>query len=375
MLFAALVLSGLSLRTTFASLPPLLHEVRADLRLSAGVAGLLTTGPVICFGLFATAAPALARRWPIEWTLATAALITAAATAVRGTGVIGLFAGTVFAGVAVAISQTLVPILVRVRFRERAALLTGALSMTLTLGAALAAGLAVPLEHVFGGWRSALAGFALPAFVASAIWLIPAGERPTQLDRVARAPLHRLPGSWSLAALFGLQAMAFYSGLTWLPSILESRGFSDSGAGGLLALANAVQFVPAFAASMLAGRARHQTGLLVSLATLSCIAIAGLLIWTPGAPLWMVVLGIGQGGSLGLGLILPTLRGASAEGVASLTAMMLAIGYGLASLGPFVTGVMHDITGRWIASLMFMLVITALEVPLGWQSTRPWRAG
>ena len=51
-----------SLRTIFASLPPLLAEVRADLGLSAGAAGLLTTLPVVCLGALAPLAPRLARR-------------------------------------------------------------------------------------------------------------------------------------------------------------------------------------------------------------------------------------------------------------------------------------------------------------------------
>src|SRR5262249_61313955 len=75
-LLAAVVLAGLNLRTVFASLPPLLDDVRADLGLSAGVAGLLTAGPVVCFGLFAPLAPRLARRVAIEKLLVALAVLT-----------------------------------------------------------------------------------------------------------------------------------------------------------------------------------------------------------------------------------------------------------------------------------------------------------
>src|SRR5688572_33136015 len=50
---AAIVLLGVNLRTVIASLPPLLADIRADLGLSATVAGLLTTLPVVCFGALA----------------------------------------------------------------------------------------------------------------------------------------------------------------------------------------------------------------------------------------------------------------------------------------------------------------------------------
>ena len=45
------------------------------------------------------------------------------------------------------------------------------------------------------------------------------------------------------------------------------------------------------------------------------------------------MLGIGQGGALGLGLILPVLRGGGAASVAALTAMSLCVGYIVAAAG------------------------------------------
>ena len=64
--FVAVVLLGANLRAVFSSLPPLLEDVRADLGLSAAAAGLLTTLPLLCFGLLAPLAPALIRRISIE---------------------------------------------------------------------------------------------------------------------------------------------------------------------------------------------------------------------------------------------------------------------------------------------------------------------
>jgi cyanate permease len=63
---AAVVLLAINLRTLFASIPPLLAEVRHDFGLSAGVGGLLTTGPVLCLGALGPVAPRLARRVSIE---------------------------------------------------------------------------------------------------------------------------------------------------------------------------------------------------------------------------------------------------------------------------------------------------------------------
>ena len=73
MLVLAVVLLALNMRTVIASLPPLLADVRDDLGLSATVAGLLTTLPVVCFGAFAFLTPRLARRYPVERVLAACA--------------------------------------------------------------------------------------------------------------------------------------------------------------------------------------------------------------------------------------------------------------------------------------------------------------
>jgi CP family cyanate transporter-like MFS transporter len=373
-LLAAVVLAGLNLRTVFASLPPLLTHVRADLGLSASVAGLLTTGPVVCFGLFALLAPRLARRFAVEWLLVAATAATAAGTAIRGVGgAAGLFGGTILAGVAIAVAQALVPVLVRLRFPARAGTLTAAFSTALTLGSAVAAGLAVPLAHVLGGWRGALAAFAVPAAAASFVWLVPAAEERTRLPAAEAPPLHRLPRAWSVALYFGLQSMAFYSGLTWLPTILEHDGFSAAGAGALQALANAVQFVPAFAVPVLAGRRRHQTRALVGLVLPALAALGGLIAAPGAAVLWMALLGVAQGGALGLALILPVLRGATGPAVAALTAMALSVGYLLASVGPFAAGLAHDLTGGWNATLVFLLGVTLAELPLGIAATRGWK--
>ena len=58
----ALFLVTLALRPQVIGVGPLLPQIRDDLGISHGVAGLLSTIPVLCMGLFAPAGPWLARR-------------------------------------------------------------------------------------------------------------------------------------------------------------------------------------------------------------------------------------------------------------------------------------------------------------------------
>ena len=367
----AIVLLALNLRTLVASLPPLLTHVQADLGLSGLAAGLLTTLPVLAFGAFAPLAPRLTRRVSIERVLLGCALATAGAAALRGAGGWApLFAGCALAGLAVALAQAVLPVFIRLRHPEITGLLTGAYSMSLTLGAALAAGLAVPLEDALGSWEASLAAWALPALVAAVVWL-PAALRPgTTVSGPSSPGLWRNRLAWNVSLFMGVQSMAFYAGLSWLPAVLEDAGYSKGEAGTLQAFGVLMQLVPAFAVPVLAARSRNQIGVLLAIVASSLAGVLGLIV-APGAALaWIVVFGIGQGGALGLGLILPALRGGDAASVASLTAMSLCVGFVVAAAGPWLLGAVHDATGGWTVALVALAGMCVLELAPGLPAVR-----
>jgi CP family cyanate transporter-like MFS transporter len=149
-----------------------------------------------------------------------------------------LFAGTILAGAGVAIANVIVPSVVKGRFRQSGAI-TGVYVATLTIGAALAAGLTVPLERRFG-WQPALAIWAVPAAVAAAVvaaGVIHAGASMTARGEQGGARrLLRDPIAWQVTAYMGLQSLVFYAALAWLPSILRDEGYGAASAGTLLAL-------------------------------------------------------------------------------------------------------------------------------------------
>jgi MFS transporter, CP family, cyanate transporter len=364
LLLAAVVLLGLNLRTAVGSLPPLLDTIRAQLGMSGTAGGLLSALPVLCFGVFAPIVPRLVRRFAIERLLVACAVVTAAALALRGAGgVAALFAGTLLAGCAIAIAQAALPVLIRTGHPGRTGLLTGAFSMALPIGATLGAALAVPLEHALGSWEASLAAWSLLAIAAAVAWLPRGGS--TRVSGPLAAPLRREGLAWAVSLYFGIQSMAFYIGLSWLPSILSDSGYSDEAAGFLLALSSLVSVVPAFFVPVLASRRPSQRPILAAIVAVSAIPVAGLLVAGGLAPLWMVLLGIGQGGALGLALILPVLRGGDPPAVASLTAMMFSIGYLTAAPGPWIAGALHDATGGWDAPLVLLLGVTVLQAVPG----------
>jgi CP family cyanate transporter-like MFS transporter len=360
----AVVLTGLNLRPLFGSLPPLLDDVRDDLGLSATAAGLLTTGPLLCLGLLAPVGPRIARRYPVERMLALAAVATAVGTAARGLGgVAPLYLGTLLAGAAIALSQVVVPATVRARAPERAGVLTGAYSFALVGGATVATFLAVPLEHALGGWEPVLALWGIPALAAAAVWLPLAAKAHDPVPAPVGTPPWRSKLGWSIAGLMGLQSMAFFSTISWLPEILHSDGISKGHAGTLAGLTQLVQLAPAFAVPVLAARARDQYLNLAIIVGTAVIGLLGVLLAPQIAVLWMIFLGIGQGGALGLGLMLPVLRGRGPAEVASLTAMSMGVGYLIAAAGPAIVGATRDATGGWTWPIIVLIAMTVAEGP------------
>ena len=134
-----------------ASIPPITDELQSELGLSATAAGILTAAPVLCFGAFAFVAPVLARRTGAERLLWLALIPIVVGVAGRAAGSsAALFAGTVLAGIGIAIGNVILPSIVKNRFERATGLVTGTYVAALTAGAALAAGLTVPLERSIG---------------------------------------------------------------------------------------------------------------------------------------------------------------------------------------------------------------------------------
>jgi CP family cyanate transporter-like MFS transporter len=178
-----------------------------------------------------------------------------------------------------------------------------------------------------------------------------------------------------VAVYFGIQSAAFYATLAWLPEILEAEGWSARSGGALLALAGLVSVVPAFLVPVAAGRRDSQTPLVIALAGTAAAGVAGLLAAPALAPAWVVLIGLGQGGSLGLGLVLPVLRTNSPALVASLTAMTLSVGYLTAATGPWLLGAAHDLTSGWGGAIAVLLALTLAQLLPGLPATRPRRLG
>lgn len=351
LLIMGLILVAMNLRPALSSLSPLLSDVSASLGLSAARAGLLTTLPVLCLGLFAPLAPILARRFGAERVVLGILLTLAAGITLRSSfGETGLFAGSLIAGASIGVIGVLLPGIVKRDFAKQAGAMTGVYTMALCLGAALAAGATVPLSHYFGdSWNIGLGFWIVPALVAALFWLPQTGQKHGAHQVAYRVKgLLRDPLAWQVTLYMGLQSSLAYIVFGWVPSILISRGLSATEAGLALSGSIIVQLLSALTAPWLATRGKDQRLAIVVVMVLTLGGLFGCLF----APIeglwgWAILLGLGQGGTFSLALTLIVLRSRDSHVAANLSGMAQGIGYTLASLGPLAVGVLHDWTGGW----------------------------
>ncbi|MGY4490499.1 MFS transporter [gamma proteobacterium L18] len=369
LLLLGLVLVALNLRPALSSMAPLLGQVSESLGLSGSTAGLLTTLPVLCLGLFAPLAPLLSRRFGAERVVLGILLLLAAGIALRSQfGVVGLFAGSVVSGASIGIIGVLLPGIVKRDFPKNAGTMTGVYTMALCLGAALAAGASVPLAEVFGNrWSMGLGFWVAPAVLAALFWL------PQTLQKHgAHHAAYRVRGlfrdrlAWQVTLFMGLQSSLAYIVFGWLPSMLIGRGLGAAEAGLVMSFSIIIQLGSSLIAPWLATRGKDQR---IAIVTVMGLTLAGLFgcLYAPlgGLWFWAVVLGLGQGAMFAVALTLIVLRASDAHVAANLSSMAQGVGYTLASMGPLAVGLVHDWTGGWSAVGWIFAVIGGLAIIAG----------
>jgi CP family cyanate transporter-like MFS transporter len=369
----AIVLVAANLRPAVVGVAPLLPDVQAGAGLSGVGAGVLSALPVLCFGLVAPIAPVLARRVGIERSLLVALVVLCCGFAVRSAGpLVALFAGAVLVGAAIAIGNVLLPSLVKRDFAARTGLMTGLYTMALAGGAALAAGLTVPLAGAIGlDWRGALAMWVVFALLALVCWLpqVRRSVRPARASAVRPGGLWRDPLAWQVTVYMGLQSLGFFAVTAWLPALLLSRGFDATTAGWMLSLVSGAGIVGATAGPVLAARHRDQRGVVLASAGLAGVGLVGLLALPGAGTAWVAalvaLLGIGQNAALGIALTLVGLRAPDAERAGELSGMAQSVGYVLAAAGPFAMGLLHDLTAGWTAPLLMLLALLVVQAVAG----------
>ncbi|TPG86888.1 MFS transporter [Brevibacillus laterosporus] len=367
-----IILIAANLRAAITSVGPLIGDIRDNTGLTGTVAGMLTTLPLIAFAVLSPVTPKLARRFGMEKTLFVGLLVLTLGILLRSLpSTILLFVGTALIGLAIAVGNVLLPSLIKRDFPHNLGIMTGAYSLSMSIFAALASGLSVPIAHGLQiGWRGSLLSVAALSIVAALIWIpqlqsrhIPKGY---STNKTTSKSIWCCPLAWQVTLFMGLQSLAFYVSISWLPAILFDRGYSAESAGWILSLMQFVSLPVSFIVPMIAGRSKNQRGLAVLMSLFGMIGFTGLFIGSNSVLLlWIIFIGLGQGGSISLALTMFALRAPNVMVSAELSGMAQSIGYALAACGPILFGFLHDVTNGWNLPLIGVVIVILIQLLVG----------
>ncbi|MGA8942841.1 MAG: MFS transporter [Thermoactinomyces sp.] len=369
LLALGIVFVAFNLRPAITSVGPLIGWIRADLDISNGTAGFLTTLPLIAFALLSLAAPQLSRRWGSEPTIFAGLIILASGILVRSTGTIpGAFLGTSLVGVGIAIGNVLLPAIVKEKFSEKVGLMTSIYTTSMASFAAVGSGVSIPLaEKLHLGWKGSLAFWIVFAMAAIFIWLpqLKRHHKKSTVQPVAIATgqgsLWRSPLAWQVTFFMGLQSFLFYCTVAWLPAILQIQGINEALAGWLVSIMQFIGLPATFMTPVLANRLPHQKGIAMIIGIIQLAGILGLFVSNMFILIISIVLnGIAQGASISLALAFLGMRTTNAGEAARLSGMSQSVGYVLAAIGPLLLGFLFDWTQSWDSSLVVLSLVTIL---------------
>ncbi len=384
-LAGALALTGLllvagNLRASLTSVGPILDRLQSELGLSSLAASMLISLPLLAFAGVSPIVPSVAARLGLERLLGGSLAMLAAGIVLRSVGGAWLWVGTIVLGVAIASLNVSLPALVKRDYPRRIGQVTGAYSVVQSVFAAIAAGVSVPLADATSlGWRLSLglwAGFALLALAA----LVPRILRTGSPRDSAPSEVIALPGggtsrdrfspwrsalAWQLTAFMGVQSVAYYILILWLPSIEVASGISPSAAGLHLLILNAVAIIGSTVCSALIPRFRDQRGLGAVSGLFFVVAAVGLAFAPQWGAVWAGCGGLSGGISIVLALSFFGLRTHHHRHAAAVSGMAQAVGYLCAAAGPPAIGLLHDATGSWAPALWTIGGIGVLLMGLG----------
>ncbi|WP_447313971.1 CynX/NimT family MFS transporter [Klebsiella michiganensis] len=370
LLITGILLIATTLRVTFTGAAPLLDAIRSEYGLTTAQTGLLTTLPLLAFGLVSPLAAGVARRFGIERSLLLAMILICLGVGLRSLPFVSLlFIGTAIIGCGIALGNVLLPGLIKRDFSQHVAKMTGAYSLTMGGAAALGSPMVVPLALAGLGWRGALLMLMAFPLLALFIWL-PQARRQVTAPLTGSGAIHnrgiwRSALAWQVTLFLGINSLVYYVIIGWLPAILQSIGYSEAQAGSLHGLLQLATAAPGLAIPLILHRLKDQRGIAVLVALMCAVSALGLWFLPAQAVLWTLIFGFGSGATMILGLTFIGLRASSAHQAAALSGMAQAVGYLLAACGPPVMGKIHDANGDWHIPLIAVALISVAMAVFG----------
>ncbi|MDQ0078621.1 CP family cyanate transporter-like MFS transporter [Arthrobacter oryzae] len=319
--------------------------------------------PTAGFAVMGFLALPLLRRIRLEHLLLVSILLTTLGQVGRALGwnIPAFLVFTWVAMLGIGLVNVVIPPLLVKYFPDKIGMLAALHVTLLGVSTAVAAQAAIPLAHLYG-WRFSIGIWAAFSAVAAIPWLIVlTGKRAVTRSRTSpasdgpSAPTSAIKPwrssiGWGVALVFAGCSSNTFAALTWLPAVLIDRGMSQETAGSMLALYSILALPVALVVPLVVVRTPRPLPVAIVFVVAFAIGYGGIIFAPPAsAVVWVAIAGLGQGVySFAFTLINKRTRTQSGSGI--LSGFAQGVGYALASVGPFLFGLLHHPGDGWLPS-------------------------
>lgn len=367
-LVIGIFLLGACMRTPITSIPSIINEIAQAFHVPAMSLGILTTIPLICFGLFSVTVNWLSSRIGNEMAINWALVLLFVGCILRVVSYPLLILGTVLIGIAITFINVLLPPIISENLPNQIGGMTSLYNVALSLSSAIGAYAITPVTAGFG-WKLAVNVLALIPLITWVLWLPNIKFNHVDANQSQQGVnMWHNPRAWALLVYFGASSFVFYTVVAWLPSIAESAGISHNSASLIAGLFQLFSIPAAFLAPLLATRATDRRPLVFGLGVLSFIGVAMMLLPIGSFTYYVIIslfLGLGIAGTFAFIMTTFGLKTNNPADTSSLSGMVQSLGYLIAAIGPVVIGKCKALFGNWTVSELITLVVIIIFVATG----------
>ncbi len=369
----SMMLIAANLRLPITIIPPLLHTIEKYLNIPNALMGLITSIPLVAFAIFSPIIVKIAKKIGNELTVFLFFILLISGSYLRIIPAIwALFFGTILVGIGIDSGNVLVPAMIKDRLPTKIPMGTALYTMSMLLIGAIGTALSgIFISKISLG--STLAILSALSIIALIFW-IPnlksnSREKSNKKEEIPNyKTVWKQPVGWFITLYFGLQALVYYSLITWLPSILESHGVSTMTASNTLTVLQIsglpCSFIVPLMASKKNGRIFLNTFLIIGY-VLGPLTFLMDITNTSTLMITSILIGFGSGIAFNEAIYYFTNKTTNPYQTAEISGMAQSSGYLLAAIGPVFFGFIKGLLNSWSSVLILMALFSVLLVTSG----------
>ncbi|HEA6928670.1 MFS transporter [Campylobacter lari] len=350
---------ALNLRAPITSIGPMIEYIQEYYKINSALAGMLTTLPLIAFGLIS---------FFVAYFSQIKALFFALCLIVFGEfirsygGNIGLFSGVFLIGAGIAIANVLLPSFVKEKFAKNAYKIMGLYGSIIGLSSITGVALSLPLLKIFEV-PQAMFFWVVLALIAL-IFYFP-HLKNKRLLRPKKKNINKINlflnlTAWKVTIVMGLQSFLSYSLFAWLSVMISEKGFGIDFGSNVLLLSQIIGMPVAFLLPIVLGKLRaHAKGFVIIILGFLYV-LSFILVFFCDVKLVLLLaaifLGFASSGVFTISLLFIAIKSSTSFIAAKLSAMSQGVGYLIAAQAPWIIGMLHDSFGNF--TLGFIMLIT-----------------